>query len=206
MATEKVQATDFHDGDQTSNLKGELTFDDKVIQKIVGYAIENVDGLLGVDGWFVANITNKIVNSDNPTDGIEVEVGKEQVAVDLDIIMEYGHNAHDIYDQLKQVIAKHVKKITSLVLVEINVEVVDIQTQKEFNESQTTLQDRISSASENVKSKASDSREKVKQNVQSINEKSDRVKWPLNRLFTVNVDFKTKFFQFKKYTFNEYTF
>ena len=50
MATEKVQATDFHDGDQTSNLKGELTFDDKVIQKIVGYAIENVDGLLGVDG------------------------------------------------------------------------------------------------------------------------------------------------------------
>lgn len=59
---------------------------------------------------------------------------------------------------------------------EINVEVVDIQTQKEFNESQTTLQDRISSASENVKSKASDSREKVKQNVQSINEKSDRVK------------------------------
>lgn len=206
MATEKVQATDFQDGDQTSNLKGELTFDDKVIQKIVGYAIENVDGLLGVDGWFVANITNKIVNSDNPTDGIEVEVGKEQVAVDLDIIMEYGHNAHDIYDQLKQVIAKHVKKITSLVLVEINVEVVDIQTQKEFNESQTTLQDRISSASENVKSKASDSREKVKQNVQSLNEKSDRVKWPLNRLFTVNVDFKTKFFQFKKYTFNEYTF
>ena len=81
-----------------------------MIQKIVGYAIENVDGLLGVDGGFVANITNKIVNSNNPTDGIEVEVGKEQVAVDLDIIMEYGHNAHDIYDQLKQVIAKHVKK------------------------------------------------------------------------------------------------
>ena len=72
MATEKVQATDFQDGDQTSNPKGQLTFDDKVIQKIVGYAIENVDGLLGVDGGFVANIKNKIVNSDNPTDGIEI--------------------------------------------------------------------------------------------------------------------------------------
>ena len=172
MATEKVQATDFQDGDQTSNPKGQLTFDDKVIQKIVGYAIENVDGLLGVDGGFVANIKNKIVNSDNPTDGIEVEVGKEQVAVDLDIIMEYGHNAHDIYDQLKQVIAK----ITSLVLVELNVEVVDIQTQKEFNESQTTLQDRVSSASEKVKSKAAESGEKVKQNVQSMGEEGDRVR------------------------------
>ena len=133
MATEKVQATDFQDGDQTSNLKGQLTFDDKVIQKIVGYAIENVDGLLGVDGGFVANIKNKIVNSDNPTDGIEVEVGKEQVAVDLDIIMEYGHNAHDIYDQLKQVIAKQIKKITSLVLVELNVEVVDIISRRKKN-------------------------------------------------------------------------
>ncbi len=176
MATEKVQATDFQDGDQTSNPKGQLTFDDKVIQKIVGYAIENVDGLLGVDGGFVANIKNKIVNSDNPTDGIEVEVGKEQVAVDLDIIMEYRHNAHDIYDQLKQVIAKQIKKITSLVLVELNVEVVDIQTQKEFNESQTTLQDRVSSASEKVKSKAVESGEKVKQNLQSMGEEGDRVR------------------------------
>ena len=54
--------------------KGELTFNDKVIQKVVGYAIENVSGLLGVDGGFMANIKNKIVNSDNPVDGIEVEV------------------------------------------------------------------------------------------------------------------------------------
>jgi len=93
--------------------------------------------------------------------------------------MEYGHNAHDIYDQLKQVIAKQIKKITSLVLVELNVEVVDIQTQKEFNESQTTLQDRVSrvsSASEKVKSKAVESGEKVKQNLQSMGEEGDRVR------------------------------
>ena len=35
---------------ETVATKGQLTFDDKVIQKIVGYAIENVSGLLGVDG------------------------------------------------------------------------------------------------------------------------------------------------------------
>ena len=157
--------------------RGELTFNDKVIQKIVGYAIENVSGLLGVDGGFVANIKNRIVNSDNPVDGIDVEVGKEQVAVDLNIIMEYGHNAHDIYKQLSTVIAKQVKETTSLVLVELNVEVVDIQTQKEFAASQTTLQDRVSDAGNAVREKASDGVNTVKSTAAKVARDDDnRVK------------------------------
>ncbi|QQV79645.1 Asp23/Gls24 family envelope stress response protein [Enterococcus faecalis] len=35
-----------------SIVKGELTFEDKVIQKIIGIALEEVDGLLTVDGGF----------------------------------------------------------------------------------------------------------------------------------------------------------
>jgi len=58
MTTENKTVTQ-----ETVAPKGQLTFDDKVIQKIVGYAIENVSGLLGVDGGFVANIKNKIVNN-----------------------------------------------------------------------------------------------------------------------------------------------
>lgn len=142
--------------------KGQLTFDDKVIQKIVGYAIENVPGLLGVDGGFLANIKNKIVNSDNTTDGINVEVGKEQVAVDLNVVMEYGYNAHDIYKQLTEVIAKKVYETTSLTLVELNVEVVDIQTKSEFEASQTTLQDRVTDAGKSVQDKATVGIDKLK--------------------------------------------
>lgn len=142
--------------------KGQLTFDDKVIQKIVGYAIENVSGLLGVDGGFVANIKNKIVNSDNPTDGINVEVGKEQVAVDLNIVMEFGHNAHDVYKELSTVVAKQIKEATSLTLVELNVEVIDIQTKSEFEKSQVTVQDRVTDAGKSVQDKATAGIDKVK--------------------------------------------
>lgn len=142
--------------------KGQLTFDDKVIQKIVGYAIENVSGLLGVDGGFVANIKNKIVNSDNPTDGINVEVGKEQVAVDLNIVMEFGHNAHDVYKELSTVVAKQIKEATSLTLVELNVKVIDIQTKSEFEKSQVTVQDRVTDAGKSVQDKATAGIDKVK--------------------------------------------
>ena len=58
------------------DIKGELTYEDKVIQKIIGIALENVNGLLTVDGGFFSNIKDKLVNSDDVTSGISTEVGK----------------------------------------------------------------------------------------------------------------------------------
>ena len=160
----------------STDVKGELTFNDKVIQKIVGYAIENVKGLLGVDGGFVSNIKNKIVNSDDPTDGIDVEVGKEQVAVDLDVIMEFGHNAHDIYKELIKVIETQLEKTTSLKLVELNVQIIDIQTQAEYKNSRVTLQDKVSDAGSAIKEKTSDGVNSVKETASNLTDDDGRVK------------------------------
>lgn len=154
--------------------KGQLTYNDKVIQKIVGYAIENVTGLLGVDGGFMANIKNKIVNSESPVDGIEVEVGKEQVAVDLNIIMEFGYNGHDIYKQLIKVIEQKLEEMTSLKLIELNVEVIDIQTKSDYEESRVSLQDRMTDAGSSIKEKTSEGISTVKESVSQIDE--NRVK------------------------------
>ena len=52
-------------------------------------SLEKVSGLLAVDGGFFSNIKDKLVNSDNVTHGVNVEVGKEQVAVDLNVVAEY---------------------------------------------------------------------------------------------------------------------
>ncbi|MGR8809738.1 Asp23/Gls24 family envelope stress response protein [Leuconostoc citreum] len=158
---------------QISTVKGELTFNDKVIQKVVGYAIENVKGLLGVDGGFVSNIKNKLVNSDDPTDGIEVEVGKEQVAVDLNVIMEFGYNAHDIYKSLTTVIEKKLAETTSLSLVELNVEIIDIQTEKEYTNSKVSLQDKVSDAGSSIKDKTSDGVNAVKKTAANVTTNED---------------------------------
>ena len=160
----------------STNVKGELTFNDKVIQKIVGYAIENVKGLLGVDGGFVSNIKNKIVNNDDPTDGIDVEVGKEQVAVDLDVIMEFGHNAHDIYKELIKVTETQLEKTTSLKLVELNVQIIDIQTQAEYKNSRVTLQDKVSDAGSAIKEKTSEGVNSVKETASNLTDDDGRVK------------------------------
>ena len=74
------------------DVKGELTYEDKVIQKIIGLSLENVSGLLEIDGGFFSNLKDKLVNSDDVTAGVNVEVGKTQVAVDLNVVVEYQKN------------------------------------------------------------------------------------------------------------------
>lgn len=145
----------------SNEVKGNLTFDDKVIQKIIGHAIENVKGLLDVDGGFISNIKNKLVNSDDVTDGIDVEVGKEQVAVDLKIIMEFGYNARNVYDELKKFVAKDINDTTNLDLIELNVEVADIQTKREYEQNSTTVQDKLSDVGSSIREGAKDSTESM---------------------------------------------
>lgn len=111
---------------EVTEVKGSLTYEDKVIQKIVGLALESVNGLLSVDGGFFSNLTGKLVNTDDVTAGVGVEVGKKQVAVDLKVVTEYKKNVPDIYRKIKDVIRKEVSDMTDLEVVEVNVTVVDL--------------------------------------------------------------------------------
>lgn len=127
----------------TSAVRGELTYDDKVIEKIVGLALENVDGLLGVNSGFLANLKDKLVNSDSVRDGVNVEVGKKEVAVDLDIVVEYQKHVPTIFDAIKSVVENEVKRMTDLEVIEINVKVVDIKTKEQFEADKVSLQDKV---------------------------------------------------------------
>lgn len=145
-----------------SNIRGEITYDDKVIQKIIGMALESIDGLLTIDGGFFSNIAGKLVNTDDVTSGINVEVGKEQVAVDLDIVAEYGRNIADIYDKIKELIGREVHKMTDLEVVEVNVNVVDVKTKEQYAKDSETVQDKVGSAAESTGDFASKQTDKAK--------------------------------------------
>lgn len=147
---------------QTDAVKGELTYEDKVIQKIIGLSLEKVDGLLAVDGGFFSNLADKIVNTDNVANGVNVEVGKEQVAVDLNVVVEYQKNVPDLYKHIKEVVAEQVSKITDLEVVEVNVNVVDIKTKEQHEADSVSLQDRVTGVVESTGEFASEQFENVK--------------------------------------------
>ena len=155
------------------HMNGDLTYEDKVIQKIIGIALEQVDGLLSVDGGFFSNVAGKLVNTDNTTAGIDTEVGKKQVAVDLSIIVEYGKDIEKIYQQIKEIISKEVQNMTHLDVIEINANVTDIQSKEEFDAKQETVQDKVTNAAKNTGQFASEQTDKAKQ---AIAEKTEQAK------------------------------
>ena len=139
-----------------SEARGELKFDNDVIKKIIGQALENVSGLLAVDGGFFSNLTDKLINTDNVTSGVNIEVGKEQVAVDLNIIVEYKKSVPKIFEEIKRVITTDINKMTGLEVVEVNVNVIDIKTKEQHEADSVSLQDRVSNVVESTGEFASD--------------------------------------------------
>ena len=150
---------------EVHEVKGELTYDDKVIQKIIGLSLEKVSGLLAVDGGFFSNIKDKLVNSDNVTHGVNVEVGKEQVAVDLNVVAEYQKNVPALYEEIKKVVVEEVSKMTDLEVVEVNVNVVDIKTKEQHEADSVSLQDRVTDVAESTGEFASEQFEKAKSGI-----------------------------------------
>lgn len=143
-------------------VKGDLVYDDKVIQKIIGVAIEQIDGLLTVDGGFFSNAAEKLVNTDNVTAGIDTEVGKEQVAVDMDVVIEYGQDITKVASEIRKVIRDEVTKMTHLDVIEVNLHVVDIKTKEEFEQDSETVQDKVTSAAKTTGEFASKQTDKAK--------------------------------------------
>lgn len=148
---------------EVKEVKGELTYEDKVIQKIIGLSLENVPGLLDIDGGFFSKLTGKLINTDNVASGINVEVGKEQVAVDLNVIVEYQKNVPELYKKIKEVVVSEISKMTDLEVVEVNVDVVDIKTKEQHEADSVSLQDRVTGVVESTSEFTSDKLESAKE-------------------------------------------
>ena len=151
----------------SKDVRGELTYEDKVIQKIIGLSLDKVPGLLHVDGGFFSNLTEKIVNTNDVTHGVNVEVGKEQVAVDLNVIVEYRKNVPTLYKEIKDVIVSEVAKMTDLEVVEVNVNVVDIKTKEQHEADSVSLQERVTDVAESTGEFASEQFSRVKSGIGS---------------------------------------
>lgn len=161
--------TQVHD---SANLKGKITYSDKVIEKIIGKSLETVSGLFSVSGGFLTDFKNKLVNSDDVAEGVNVEVGTKQVATDLNIIVEYGRDIPEIVDNIKSIISQEVARITHLEVVEVNIHVVDVKTRGEFEKESVTVQDRVTEAgratSEFVSEQASKAGEVIGQTAEQV--------------------------------------
>ena len=111
-----------------------LLIDENVVEKISSLAAQKVEGIIDMKGNVLSMIQEGLGGNDRKK-GVDADVVDESNAkVELSIILEYGKSATDVFDQLKNVIAKDVKDMTGLNVIEMTVNVVDVMDEEEFNQ------------------------------------------------------------------------
>lgn len=109
-----------------------LVIDENVVEKISSKSAQKIDGIIDMKGNLLSRVQEGL-GGDDKTKGVDADVVDEQNAkVDLDIILEYGKSAVDVFDQIKDVVGKDIKDMTGLNVIEMTVNVVDVMTPDEY--------------------------------------------------------------------------
>lgn len=113
---------------QTS--QGNTTIADSVVQKIAGVAAGEVSGVYALGGGAartIGAIRDRIPGSSSSVgQGVAVEVGERQAAIDLDIVTEYGVSIVELSRAVRRNVLDAVEGMTGLEVTEVNVSVNDI--------------------------------------------------------------------------------
>lgn len=113
-------------------MKKELTYEDKVIKKIAGIAAAEVPGIWLLSGGLFGSITDKFRSEADKTKGINAVVGEKQVALDLNVVCEYGQNVPHLFDVTIEKVKEALRTITGLELVDVKMHVEDVLGSEEF--------------------------------------------------------------------------
>ena len=110
--------------------QGTTTIADTVVQKIAGLAAREVSGVHDLGGGAArafGALRDRIPGaSASAGQGVSVEVGEKQAAVDLQILVEYGVAIADLARSVRRNVVTSIEQMTGLQVVEVNINVSDV--------------------------------------------------------------------------------
>ncbi|MEO3800962.1 Asp23/Gls24 family envelope stress response protein [Nonomuraea sp. B1E8] len=121
-----------HEGGSATSLvtdKGTTSIDDGVVAKIAGLAAREVSGVhaMGAGAARALGSMKGIVGGDvSVSQGVSVEVGERQAAVDLDLVAEYGTAIPDLAAAVRRNVIAAIERMCGLEVTEVNIRVDDV--------------------------------------------------------------------------------
>ena len=110
--------------------RGSTSISDSVVSKIAGIASQEVDGIrMGSGGsQAVSGILGSITggSSGSQTQGVSVEVGQEEAAIDLTLTAEYGKSIPQLAEAVRRNVSNRVESLVGLRVNEVNITVSNI--------------------------------------------------------------------------------
>lgn len=115
--------------------QGKTSIADTVVAKIAGIAAREVSGVHSLGGGTARAIgalrTRIPGGSTNHSQGVTVEVGERQAAVDLQLVAEYGVSIADLAASIRRNVIGSIEGMTGLEVSEVNIDVQDVYVPSE---------------------------------------------------------------------------
>ena len=104
-----------------------ITYNNEVVAIIAGLAANEVEGIAGM-----CSVSGSIMSKNrNGTKGVKVEVGTEEVAVDLYVIVEYGIPIQRAAADAQENVRKAIESMTGLHVVRVDVHVQSVSFEQD---------------------------------------------------------------------------
>ncbi len=126
--------------------QGRTTIADSVVVKVAGMATREIAGVHEMGSGrarALGGLKEKLPGTSSTpsvSQGVSVEVGERQAAVDLDVVVEYGVSIVDVAESIRRNVIRRVQAMTGLEVTEVNITVDDVF----LGESDTPQQPRVS--------------------------------------------------------------
>ncbi|MBW3580442.1 MAG: Asp23/Gls24 family envelope stress response protein [Actinobacteria bacterium] len=138
-STTTVQTTGSGGGSALVSERGRTTIADAVVAKIAGIAAREIAGVHNMGSGTaraVGALRERLPGAarSSITQGVNVEVGERQAAVDVDIVCEYGVRIVDVANAVRRNITERIEDMTGLEVTEVNIAVDDVFTGEDRQE------------------------------------------------------------------------
>lgn len=112
----------------TASTGGKTVINDAVVAKIAGIAAADVSGVFALGGGAARALgaIRDVINVKDLTQGITVEVGETQVAVDISIVAEYPAPLQTVADNVRSAVISAIETLVGMEVTEVNVTVNDV--------------------------------------------------------------------------------
>ena len=109
--------------------RGTTSIADPVVTKVAGIAAREVPGVHALGGGAaraIGGLTQRVGIGDERSQGVSVEVGEREAAVDLTVVIDYGESVPTVTQRVRENVIRRIEGITGLSVTEVNVLVNDL--------------------------------------------------------------------------------
>jgi len=117
---------------------GTISYANEVIATIAGVAASEIEGIAGMS--VTGGISEILSRNRNITRGVKVEVGSQEAAVDLFIVVEYGHPIQKVAADVQENVRRALESLTGLHVVRVDVHVQGVSFEQEKRANQKNLE------------------------------------------------------------------